>query len=80
MKNNTNKTNTRPINAWTCAISDTERNYIQHAKDMTEEAFYHILAMAKCGFTSPLFYDVLIEEMHARRLQNKLKREAGKCA
>ena len=60
----------RPTNTWAVAMSDTEANYVQQARDMSEDMFYHMLAMSEEGFTSPLFYDVMIEEMYKRRLQN----------
>jgi len=64
------KANIHPTNAWACEMSDTEWNYAQEAKAMTDEEFYDILGIAEMGFTSPLFYDVMIEEMYKRRLQN----------
>ncbi len=64
------KANTHPTNQWVCEMSNTERNYVQEAQAMTEDEFYDILNIAECGFTSPLFYDVMIEEMYKRRLQN----------
>ena len=66
----------RPTNTWTVAMSDTEANYVQQATDMSEDMFCHMLDMSEEGFTSPLFYDVMIEEMYKRRKQNKVANKA----